>query len=300
MVVGTLFLCLSCSIQAPTAWVLRDVQSLDANIMNSIQWLKVEKSNYKFLNKSIKNKLDVFRKTKFSVFQKIENEMNSIDKNLKNIESSLARQKKMARQIKKRPKMKIFDSFEKKKTKRIPFFGKKKETVLKNSKSKTVLKISNSLEKNSTSIIANQKSYNNSLNKLLEIFKKEKYKLVFIRIEVERYKYNINELIFQRNQQNDFMEKLIFKVSDALIANEKSRYTLNLLELSQKIESYNEQMDNFEDYVDNLVDIGAKECRGLVYLIKDGQKKAYQNKYENGLADYKIILSEIPKLLSSI
>ena len=300
MVFGTLFLCLSCFSQAPTAWVLRDLQSLDANIMNTVQWLKIEKSNFKFLNKSIKKKLDLFRKTNFLVFQKIEIEINSIEKNIKNIEASLTKQKKLARRIKKRPKIKIFDGSENKQTKRLPFLSKKNKTGLKSSKSKTVLKILESLEKNSSSIIVNQKYYNSSLDNLIKFFNKEKYDLVFIREEVEGYKYTVKELTIQRNQQNILLEKLILKLNDALLVSEKSSYTLNLLDISQNIENYNDKMDKFEYFVNNLVDIGGKECRGLVYLKKIGQKKDYQNKYEVGLIDYKTTLSKIPKLISSI
>ena len=300
IVFGALFLCLNCSSQVPTAWVLRDVQSLDVNVMNTIQWLKIENSNFKFLNKSIKKKLALYKRSKFHLYNKIENEIKNIDKNLKNIESSLKKQKQLARQIRKRPKMKIFDSYEKKKTKRIPFLGKKEKSITIDHKSKKVLKILNSLEKNSSSIIVNQKAYNNSLDDLLAIFSKEKYKLVFIRTEVEGYKYDIKELIFQRAKQNAQFEQLVFKVSDALQANKKSIYTSNILELNQKIENYIKQMDQFEKFVNSLVDIGGKECRGLVYLIKDGQKKKYQEKYENGLQNYKTTLIEIPKLFSSI
>ena len=300
IIFGTLFLCLSCVSQAPTVWFLRDLQSLDANIMNTVQWLKIEKSNLKFLNKSIKKKLNFFRKTNFLVFQKIEIEINSIEKNIKNIEANLTKQKKLARRIKKRPKLKIFEAYDNKETKRLPFLGKEKETGLKNSKSKTVLKILESLAKNSSLIIVNQAAYNSSLNNLIKFFKKEKYDLVFIRKEIEEYKYTIKELTIQRKQQNILLEKLIFKLNDALLVSKKSSYTLNLLDISQNIQNYNNKMDKFEYFVNNLVDIGGKECRGLVYLKKIGHKKEYQKKYEMGLIDYKTTLSDIPKLISSI
>lgn len=300
IVFGALFLCLSCVSQAPTSWVLRDMQSLDANIMNTVQWLKIEKSNFKFLNKSIKKKLNLFRKTNFLVFRKIELEINSIEKNIKNIEVSLTKQKKLARQIKKRPKLKIFNTYDNINTKRLPFLREKKETGLKNGKSKTVVKILESLEKNSSSIIVNQTSYKSSINSLINLFKKEKYDLIFIREEVEEYNYTIKELTILRKQQNILVEKLTFKLNDALLVSKKSSYTLNLLDISQNIENYNSKMDKFEYFVNNLVDIGGKECRGLVYLKKIGHKKEYQNKYEMGLADYKNNLSEIPKLISSI
>ncbi|MDA9991890.1 hypothetical protein N9E35_02660 [Candidatus Marinimicrobia bacterium] len=268
--------------------------------MNTVQWLKIEKSNFKFLNKSIKKKLNLFRKTNFLVFKKIEIEINSIEKNIKNIEANLTKQKKLARRIKKRPKLKIFEAYDNKETKRPPFLGKGKETGLKNSKSKTVLKILESLAKNSSLIIVNQASYNSSLNNLIKFFKKEKYDLVFIRKEIDEYKYTIKELTIQRKQQNILLEKLIFKLNDALLVSKKASHTLNLLDINQNIQNYNNKMDKFEYFVNNLVDIGGKECRGLVYLKKIGHKKEYQKKYEMGLIDYKTTLSEIPKLISSI
>ena len=50
--VGTLFLFQNCSSQLPSIWVLRDIQSLDAKVMSTVQWLKIEKSNVKFLDKA--------------------------------------------------------------------------------------------------------------------------------------------------------------------------------------------------------------------------------------------------------
>ena len=56
IVFGALFLFLSCSSQTPQIWLLRDIQSLDAKVMNTDQWLKIEKRNYKNLNKALKKK----------------------------------------------------------------------------------------------------------------------------------------------------------------------------------------------------------------------------------------------------
>ena len=95
IVFGALFLFLNCSSQTPQIWLLRDIQSLDAKVMNTIQWLKIEKSNYKFLNKALKNKLELYRKTNFIVYQKIEKEIEIIDKNLKEVEAYLTKQKKI-------------------------------------------------------------------------------------------------------------------------------------------------------------------------------------------------------------
>ena len=296
---GALFLFLSCSSQTPQIWLLRDIQSLDANIMNTIQWLKTEKSNYKFLNKAIKKKIKVYRKTNFIVFQKIEKEIDIIDKNLKDVEVFLTKQKKIARQIRRRPKMKIFDKQVGEKP-RNKIFSKKNIGITKIDKSDNAIKIINSLENNSARIISNQNIYDSSIKQLLKIFNKESYDLVFIRREVEQYNQSLKDLMYSRKQINIILEELNLKISDALLASEESAYSSNIIDLSRKIVLYNAQMNEFENYVRNLESIAGKECRGLVYIIKKEEKKQYKEKYLNDLSNYTFILKEIPKLISSI
>ena len=296
---GALFLFLSCSSQTPQIWLLRDIQSLDANIMNTIQWLKIEKSNYKFLNKAIKKKIKVYRKTNFIVFQKIEKEIDIIDKNLKDVEVFLTKQKKIARQIRRRPKMKIFDKQVGEKP-RNKIFSKKNIGITRIDKSDNAIKIINSLESNSSRIISNQNMYDSSIKKLLKIFNKESYNLVFIRIEVEQYNQSLKDLMYSRKLLNSILDEFNLKISDALLSSEESAYSSNIIDLSSKIELYNEQMNEFENYVRSLESIAGKECRGLVYLIKKEQKKRYQKKYTKDLLNYNFILKEIPKLISSI
>ena len=75
IIIGTLFLFFNCSSRIPNSWVLRDIQSLDAKIMNTKQWLKIEKSNYKYLNKVMRSELSFYRKNDFRVFQDLDREM---------------------------------------------------------------------------------------------------------------------------------------------------------------------------------------------------------------------------------
>ena len=299
IVFGALFLFLSCSSQTPQIWLLRDIQSLDANVMNTAQWLKIEKSNYKFLNKALKKKIEVYRKTNFIVYQKIEKEIQIIEKNLKDVEVYLTKQKKIARKIRRRPKMKIFDKQVVGKTKN-KIFNKKNIGITRIDKSDNAIKIINSLESNSSRIISNQNMYDSSIKKLLKIFNKESYNLVFIRIEVEQYNQSLKDLMYSRKLLNNILDEFNLKISDALLASEESAYSSNIIDLSSKIELYNEQMNEFENYVRTLESIAGKECRGLVYLIKKEQKKRYQKKYTKDLLNYNFILKEIPKLISSI
>ena len=106
---GTLFLFFNCSSQIPSSWVLRDIQSLDVKIMNTKQWLKTEKSNYKYLNKVMRSELSFYRKNDFRVFQNLNREMALINKCLEKVKSSLRKQMKLATKIKKRPSLGVFD-----------------------------------------------------------------------------------------------------------------------------------------------------------------------------------------------
>ena len=299
IVFGALFLFLNCSSQTPQIWLLRDIQSLDAKVMNTVQWLKIEKSNYKFLNKALKKKIEVYRKTNFIVYQKIEKEIEIIDKNLKEVEAYLTKQKKIARQIRRRPKMKIFDKHVGGKPKN-KIFSKKNIGITRIDKSDNAIKIINSLENNSARIISNQNMHDSSIEQLLKIFNKESYDLIFIRREVKQYNQSLKDLMYSRKLLNNILDEFNLKISDALLVSEESSYSSNIIDLSRKIELYNEQMNEFENYVRSLESIAGKECRGLVYLIKKEEKKDYKEKYLNDLSNYNFILKEIPKLLSSI
>ena len=267
--------------------------------MNTVQWLKIEKSNYKFLNKALKKKLKLYRKTNFIVYQKIEKEIEIIDKNLKDVEVYLTKQKKIARQIRRRPKMKIFDKHVGGKPKN-KIFSKKNIGITRIDKSDNAIKIINSLENNSARIISNQNMHDSSIEQLLKIFNKESYDLIFIRREVKQYNQSLKDLMYSRKLLNNILDEFNLKISDALLVSEESSYSSNIIDLSRKIELYNEQMNEFENYVRSLESIAGKECRGLVYLIKKEEKKDYKEKYLNDLSNYNFILKEIPKLLSSI
>ena len=89
-------------------------------------------------------------------------------------------------------------------------------------------------------------------------------------------------------------------LSEALFKSANSNYANNIINLSKRIERYNDEMDRFESYVNNLESIAGKQAKGLVYLIKEDQEKKYEKKYKKDLNNYKSILKELPKLIESI
>jgi len=288
----------SCSSRIPSSWALRDIHSLDANIMNTKQWLKIEKSNYKYLDKLMKNELTYYRKNDFRVYQNLDKEMESINKCLNKIKSSLSKQVKLAIKIKKRPKLGVFDNGQNQKKKGL--FGKKNKGISTINKTEKAVKLIQSLEKNSIVILENQSNYSLSLDRLITIFKKKKYRLVFIRGQVEQWSRQLKDLMHDRERLIPTLDNFNLILSEALFKSAESNYANNIINLSKRIERYNDQMDRFESYVNNLESIAGKQVKGLVYLIKEGEEKKYEKKYRKDLANYQNILKEIPKLIESV
>jgi len=299
IIIGTLFLFFNCSSRIPNSWVLRDIQSLDAKIMNTKQWLKIEKSNYKYLNKVMRSELSFYRKNDFRVFQDLDREMELLNKCLDKVKSSLNKQVKLATKIKKRPNLGVFDvnqSQQKKKS----LFSKKKNNISIVNKSDKAIKVINSLEKNSIAILESQSDYNNSIESLSSIFEKKKSRLVFIREQVKQWNQKLKELIHDREKLVPTIDNFNLILSEALFKSAKSSYAKNIIDLSRRIERYNHEMDRFESYVKNLESIAGKQVKGLVYIIKENEEKNYEKKYKKDLINYQNILKEIPKLIESV
>ena len=295
---GTLFLFLNCSSQIPSSWVLRDIQSLDVKIMNTKQWLKTEKSNYKYLNKVMRSELSFYRKNDFRVFQDLNREMELINKCLEKVKSSLSKQMKLATKIKKRPSLGIFDGKQSQQNKN-SLFSKKKNNLSIVNKSDKAIKVIKSLEKNSISILESQSDYNSSIESLTAALKKKRSRLVFIRKQVIQWNQQLKELIHVREKLVPTVDNFNLILSEALFKSAESSYAKNIIDLSKLIEKYNDEMDSFESYVNNIESIAGKQVKGLVYIIKDTEEKNYEKKYKKGLINYQNILKEIPKLINS-
>ena len=297
IIIGTLFLFYNCSGRMPNTWAPRDIQSLDAKIMNTKQWLKIEKSNFKYLSKVMKIELNYYRKKDFRVFKDLDREMRSINKYLDKIKSSLNKQVKLATKIKKKPSIGVFAVNEQNKKR---FFAKKNNSISTVNKSEKAVKIINSLEKNSIVILENQSNYNASIDNLKSIFKKKKYRLVFIRDQIKRWNHEIREITHEREKLDPIIDNFNLMLSEALFKSAESSYAKNIIALSKRIERYKDEMNKFESFVMNLESIAGKQVKGLVYIIKNKEKKNYQKKYEKELSNYQNILKEIPKLINSV
>ena len=267
--------------------------------MNTKQWLKKEKSNYKYLSKIMRSELSFYRKNDFIVFQDLDREMELLNKCLDKVKSSLNKQVKLATKIKKRPNLGVFDvnqSQQKKKS----LFSKKKNNISIVNKSDKAIKVINSLEKNSIAILESQSDYNNSIESLSSIFEKKKSRLVFIREQVKQWNQKLKELIHDREKLVPTIDNFNLILSEALFKSGESGYAKNIIDLSRRIERYNHEMDRFESYVKNLESIAGKQVKGLVYIIKENEEKNYEKKYKKDLTNYQNILKEIPKLINSV
>ena len=298
VLIGTVFLFYSCSSQIPSSWVLRDIQSLDAKIMNTKDWLKAEMSNYKYLKKTMKKELAYYRKKDFRVYQEIDKEIDLIANYLDKVKLGVSKQVKLATRIKKRPSLGVFDKNSSQKKKK-GLFSKKNDNSTQN-KSEKAIKIIKSLEKNSIQILANQSNYITSIGRLISIFRKKKHRLVFIRDQVREWGQEVKGLAYERQKLVPTLANFNLILSEALFKSAESEYANNIVNLSRRLERFNNQMDKFESYVNNLESIAGKQAKGLVYLIKEGEEKNYEKKYKKDLENYQSILKEIPKMIESV
>ena len=282
----------------PSSWVLRDIQSLDAKIMNTKDWLKAEMSNYKYLKKTMKKELAYYRKKDFRVYQEIDKEIDLIANYLDKVKLGVSKQVKLATRIKKRPSLGVFDKNSSQKKKK-GLFSKKNDNSTQN-KSEKAIKIIKSLEKNSIQILANQSNYITSIGRLISIFRKKKHRLVFIRDQVREWGQEVKGLAYERQKLVPTLANFNLILSEALFKSAESEYANNIVNLSRRLERFNNQMDKFESYVNNLESIAGKQAKGLVYLIKEGEEKNYEKKYKKDLENYQSILKEIPKMIESV
>ena len=298
VLIGTLFLFYGCSSQIPSSWVLKDIQSLDAKIMNTKDWLKAEMSNYKYLNRAMKKELAYYRKKDFRVYQEIDKEIDLIANYLDKVKLGVSKQVKLATRIKKRPSLGVFDKNSSQKKKK-GLFSKKNDNSTQN-KSEKAIKIIKSLEKNSIQILANQSNYITSIGRLTSILRKKKHRLVFIRDQVREWGQEVKGLAYERQKLVPTLANFNLILSEALFKSAGSEYANNIVNLSKRLERFNNQMDKFEAYVNNLESIAGKQAKGLVYLIKEGEEKNYEKKYKKDLENYQSILKEIPKMIESV
>ena len=282
----------------PSSWVLRDIQSLDAKIMNTKDWLKAEMSNYKYLKKAMKKELAYYRKKDFRVYKEIDKEIDLIANYLDKVKLGVSKQVKLATRIKKRPSLGVFDKNSSQKKKKGLFSKKNDNSTL--NKSEKAIKIIKSLEKNSIQILANQSNYITSIDRLISIFRKKKHRLVFIRDQVRDWGQEVKGLAYERQKLVPTLANFNLILSEALFKSAKSEYANNIVNLSRRLERFNNQMDKFEAYVNNLESIAGKQAKGLVYLIKEGEEKNYEKKYKKDLENYQSILKEIPKMIESV
>ena len=282
----------------PNSWVLRDIQSLDAKIMNTKDWLKAEMSNYRYLKKAMKKELAYYRKKDFRVYQEIDKEIDLIANYLDKVKLGVSKQVKLAKRIKKRPSLGVFDKKSSQKKEKGLFSKKNDNSTL--NKSEKAIKIIKSLEKNSIQILANQSNYIASIDRLISIFRKKKHRLVFIRDQVREWGQEVKGLAYERQKLVPTLANFNLILSEALFKSTESEYANNIVNLSRRLERFNNQMDKFEAYVNNLESIAGKQAKGLVYLIKEGEEKNYEKKYKKDLENYQSILKEIPKMIESV
>ena len=268
--------------------------------MNTKQWLKSEKRKAKYLKTILKKELVHYKKNELVVFQVLQKEMEKIEFRLDGIKSILSKQIKIATKIKKKPSIGVFNNSSNDQKVEKGFFGLKKQNDDNSNKSEKAIELIQALEKNSITIMQNQKLITESKKSLVDLFKKKNYRLIFIPEQVADWKTIVNGLKGERSELDAIINSFNMLLGEAIFKSASSSYAKNVMTASEKIEKYINHMDRFEAFVTNLEKIAGKECKGLVYLIEENQKKKYEIRYHKDKEIYEFMLKDIEKIINSI
>ena len=163
---------------------------------------------------AMKKELAYYRKKDFRVYKEIDKEIDLIANYLDKVKLGVSKQAKLATRIKKRPSLGVFDK-NGSQTKKKGLFSKKNDNSTLN-KSEKAIKIIKSLEKNSIQILENQSNYAISIDRLVSIFRKKKYRLVFIRKQVRVWEQEVKDLAHERNKLVPTLANFNLILSEAL------------------------------------------------------------------------------------
>ncbi len=143
---------------------------------------------------------------------------------------------------------------------------------------------------------------------IIEAFKIDRRKLIFIRDETSSYKKEFNHLRYEQYKLENAFQKHNVGLSKTIFNNGSSKK--EMLELSIKIEDYRLELSKIEFFIIHSERIAREETGSWVCLrpmtsLKNGQfSKAipmdFEKKYKSGIRDYKTILRDMRIELNSI
>jgi len=274
-IAGTLFLFSNCAGKVKS-WKIIDRHSLDVKILETNEWMNKRNDESLHLNKIIRQELKYFIDNDMRIYNRINPHYEVFKKSIYEVDSLL---KVLQVIVSKQP----LTSSE-----LLNISDEKKSDI------KNIIKVK-SLE-----ISRAKNKYNKSLKNINKGLKKDNKKLIFIEDEVSSYKVTLFKIRYKRSQLNQEFERFNKKANMAFFYNSDSFYSKQIRKTSKKLEQLNKNLDDFEYFLSDIIEIARKEVGSSAYIFnKNDKNKKYKIKYKNGLKQYLINLEEMMRHLNS-
>ena len=274
-IAGTLFLFSNCAGKAKS-WKIIDRHSLDVKILETNEWMNKINDESLHLNKIIRKELKYFIDNDMRIYNRINPHYEVFKKSIDEVDSLL---KVLHVIVSKQPLIS---------SELLNISDEKKSDI------KNIIKVK-SLE-----ISRAKNKYNKSLKNINKGLKKDNKKLIFIEDEVSSYKVTLFKIRYKRSQLNQEFERFNKKANMAFFYNSDSFYSKQIRKTSKELEQLNKNLDDFEYFLSNIIEIARKEVGSSAYIFNTNDKdKKYKIKYKNGLKQYLINLEEMMRHLNS-
>ena len=313
-IIGALFFFYGCAGRAVEPWNLRDIQSLDAHVMNTKRWLKGHQGDNKDLQRILRKEMERYMDQDLRVHEQLESVSTRMNGALETVNRIIGVQIRVANLVKRQPRFPVFgteqeaaepDTSNENGKKKRGFFKRRKRKdgqgpVSVDPLSEKADSIRSELEKNSIDIIEAQGIYHEGKEKMIALFDQNDMRLIYVRDQALSWKHEINGQRYERAQLEPRIAAFQERLGQALFRSQRSAYTKRVSGAAETIDGYEREMDRFEKYVQGIERTAKKEAKRMVYTMPEGKTKKYEKRYRKGLTKYKAILSDLRKVLESV
>jgi len=313
-IIGALFFFYGCAGRAVEPWNLRDIQSLDARVMNTKRWLKGHQGDNKDLQRLLRKEMERYMDQDLRVHEQLESVSTRMNGALETVNRMIGVQIRVATLVKRQPRLPVFgaeqeaagpDTSNEDGEKKWGLFKRRKRKdeqgpVSVDPLSEKADSIRSELEKNSVTIIEAQGVYLESKEKMIELFDQNDMRLIYVRDQALSWKHEINGQRYARARLEPRIAAFQERLDQALFRSQRSAYTKRVSGAAETIDGYEREMDRFEKYVQGIERTAMKEAKRMVYTMPEGETKKYEKRYRKGLTKYKGILSDLRKVLESV
>jgi len=275
--VGALFLFSGCAGKSKP-WKFEDIYSIDAKILNTKEWSKSVKKDFKDLKPIVKKQLDYYLEKDLRIYERLNPNYNIMKQSISLVDSLTKDIIKTMREMK-----------------------RKENANLDSISSQSSLTYRKSIESNSLIIIKAINNYEIGKKGLIKGFKKVRKRLIFINDQTLPWSQEMYALRYKRSLLDPHLDYFNKVLNKSIFNDNNTAYSDNIKEISKVIEDYLVELDKYEHFLSKANLIGKKEVRSYIALISyDDQPFKYEKKYVDGKKRYLFILKEIRKLTESV